>query len=57
MEKIRGVVDENIKAAEFFIGVGKQFVDVGFFGQVGGHTYCASAKICNLRHYFLGFLG
>src|ERR1700730_12013315 len=42
VKKIRGVVDEDVEAAKFFIGVGEEFVDVGFFGQVGGQAYGAT---------------
>ena len=45
MEKIGGVVDENVEAAEFFIGVGEELVDVGFFGEVGGEAYGAAAEV------------
>ncbi len=57
MEKIGSIVDEDVEAAKFFIGVGEEFVDVGFFCEVGGEAYCAAAEAGDLRYYFLGFRG
>ena len=57
VEKIRGVVDENVEASEFFIGAGEELIDVGSFGQVGGQAYGAAAEVGNLSGNFLGFRG